>query len=81
MPTRNHLGAERIVRPEVPRVHAAINITSFSADRAIALNHSTVTLAEPVWASGHDLRHGPAQRAHRRDRGWITKVHSQPSSS
>lgn len=92
MPTRNHLGAERIVRPELPRVHAAINITSFSgvlmvmvvhlsasmvlmqqqgfdvvlpvvapasldaytaqvvveitADRAIALNHSTVTLAE-----------------------------------
>jgi biopolymer transport protein ExbD len=31
MPKRNHLGAERVVQPEVPRVHAAINATSFSS--------------------------------------------------
>jgi biopolymer transport protein TolR len=92
MPMRNHLGAERIVRPDVPRVHATMNATPLSsilavmaiqvcmtmglseqqgldvalpmaapgsldaytaqvvveitADRAIALNHAPVTLAE-----------------------------------
>jgi biopolymer transport protein TolR len=30
LPTRNHLGAERIVRPEVPRVYVAIDATAFS---------------------------------------------------
>jgi biopolymer transport protein ExbD/biopolymer transport protein TolR len=31
MPKRNHLGAERVVKPEAPRPHAAINATPFSS--------------------------------------------------
>jgi biopolymer transport protein TolR len=31
LPKRNHLGAERIVRPELPRVYVAIDATAFSS--------------------------------------------------
>lgn len=31
MPTRNHLGAERVLRPEVPPVRAAIDTSAFSS--------------------------------------------------
>jgi hypothetical protein len=30
MPKRNHLGADRVVRPELPRLFATINMAPFS---------------------------------------------------
>ena len=48
MPTRNHLGAERVVRPEVPRVRAAIDTTAISSVfMAMVFNLFAITM--PTW--------------------------------
>jgi len=35
MPKRNHLGAERVIHPQAPRAHAAINASPFASVLAV----------------------------------------------